>query len=62
MKEHSMDVYGKVVVRAEDEHKALSKFGYVLGCIDEVSDCVKDIGIVKFGYNYTTLQEGGYYA
>lgn len=57
-----MNVYGKVVVRAEDEYEALQKFDEVSYAVGTVFDDVDDMEIVKFDYNYTTLQEGEYYA
>jgi DUF971 family protein len=57
-----MQVYGTVVVQAEDEYKALTKFDEVGYAVGTVFDDVDDMEITKFDYNYTTLQRSDNYA
>lgn len=62
MNTYSMQVYGTVVVTAEDEYEALQKFDEVSYAVGTVFDDVDDMIVTRFDYNYTTLQEGDSYA
>ena len=62
MKIYSMQVHGTILVRAEDEYEALSKFDEVSYAVGTVFDDVDDMEVTKFDYNYGTLQEVGDYA